>query len=328
VVTTSLPSNPEPRVPAAVLDTVYAALRTAVRGEIRRDEPLARHTTFRVGGPADLYLLPEDEADLQVMLRILAAADVPTRILGNGSNVLAADLGFRGAIIRLCPHCADMRRDGTTLLVGAGAQLGRVVRYAAEQELSGLESTMGIPGTIGGALVMNAGTDFGNIGQIVAEATFFTLAGDFVARRGDELGYGYRESVLQSAELVVLSARLRLEPGEPEAIRAKMARLEEKRTSRQPTECRTAGSTFKNPSDIAAGKLIDRAGCKGHRIGGAEVSPKHANFIIAHPGATAADVHNLANWMHRRVREEHDRDLEMEIELLGDWSGWVADEAT
>jgi UDP-N-acetylmuramate dehydrogenase len=312
-------------VPAA-LDAVAAALRAAVRGEVRRDEPLARHTTFRVGGPADLYLNPADDADLQVMLRILADAGLPVRILGNGSNVLVSDRGVRGAVIRLRPHFADMTRDGATLVVGAGAQLAKVVRFAAEQELAGLESTMGIPGTIGGALVMNAGTDFGNIGQIVEEATVFTLTGERQVRGNAELGYGYRESTLQSGELIVLAARLRLEPGDRDSIYAKMARLEEKRTSRQPTGCRTAGSTFKNPADIAAGKLIDRAGCKEHRIGGAEVSGKHANFIIAHPGATAGDIRNLANWMHRRVREAFGYDLHLEVELLGDWSGWVADE--
>ena len=203
--------------------------------------------------------------------------------------------------------------------------MARVVHFAAAEELSGLESTLGIPGTIGGALVMNAGTDIGSISDLVEEATFLTRAGETITKTGEQLCYGYRCSALQGSDLIVLSARLKLASGNRETIMAKMARLEEKRTSRQPTRCHTGGSTYKNPSDIAAGKLIDRAGCKGHRIGAAEVSAKHANFIIAHPGATAVDIRNLANWMHRRVREEFDYDLEMEIELLGDWSDWTAD---
>ena len=184
---------------------------------------------------------------------------------------------------------------------------------------------MGIPGTIGGALVMNAGTDVGSISDLVQSAVCLTLAGERCELRGEALSYGYRQSALQQSELVVIAACLKLIPNDRETIHAKMARLEEKRTSRQPVHCHTAGSTFKNLPDIAAGKLIDRAGCKGHCIGGAEVSPKHANFIIAHPGATAADIRRLARWMQRRVYEDFDRELEMEIELVGDWLDWEAD---
>ena len=153
--------------------------------------------------------------------------------------------------------------------------------------------------------------------------SFLTASGERIEKTGEQLRYGYRHSALQGGNLIVISARLALVSGDHDTIRAKMARLEEKRTSRQPTRCHTAGSTFKNEPDIAAGKLIDRAGCKGHRIGGAEVSEKHANFIITHPDATAADIRNLAHWMHRRVREAFDRDLHMEVEILGDWSGWL-----
>jgi UDP-N-acetylmuramate dehydrogenase len=312
--------------PDARLDEVARTLRDKMRGDVRRSEPMAMHTTFRVGGPADLFLAPQDDDDLALVLATLAQAEIPLTLLGNGSNLLVADAGVRGAVVRLTPHFAQIARDGDTLQVGAGAKLGRVVHVALAEGLSGLESTMGIPGTIGGALVMNAGTDVGSISDLVEETRCLTAAGEPVVLSGADLAYGYRHSALQGSGLIVVDARLRLAPGEKDAIKAKMERLEEKRTSRQPTRCRTAGSTFKNQPDIAAGKLIDRAGCKGHRIGGAEVSEKHANFIIAHPGATAGDIRNLANWMHRRVRDAHDRDLEMEVELVGDWSGWTADE--
>ncbi len=325
VVTTSL-NLTEHCSEAPAVDVLVHELTAKMRGEVRQSEPMARHTTFRVGGPADLFLAPQDEEDLEMVLRLLHQAGIPTHVIGNGSNLLVADKGIRGAVIRLTPHFAQITRDGDTVVAGAGAKLARVVHFAAAEELSGLESTLGIPGTIGGAMVMNAGTDIGGICDLVERATLLTHAGERVERVNDELLHSYRQSVLQGSDLIVVEARLKLAPGTRETILAKMARLEEKRTSRQPTRCHTAGSTFKNQPDIAAGKLIDRAGCKGYRIGGAEVSEKHANFIIAHPEATASDIRNLANWMHRRVREVHDRDLVMEVEIIGDWSGWTADE--
>jgi len=312
---------------ALLLDGLAHELRAQMRGDVLRDEPMARHTTFRTGGTADLFLMPQDEDDLLVVLRLLAQADVPACLLGNGSNLLVADKGIRGAVVRLTPNFSHMHREGDTIAVGAGAKLARVVHFAAAEALSGLESTMGIPGTIGGAIVMNAGTDVGSISDLVECAHCVNRAGDRVEFTGESLSYGYRQSALQGSDLIVLSARLRLEAGDHETILAKMARLEEKRTSRQPHRCRTAGSTFKNPEDIAAGKLIDRADCKGHRIGGAEVSEKHANFIVAHPGATSSDIRALAEWMRRRVRDVHDRELEMEVEMLGDWDGWTTEEA-
>ncbi|HEX2951240.1 MAG TPA: UDP-N-acetylmuramate dehydrogenase [Armatimonadota bacterium] len=311
-------------VPA--LDELARELTAKISGTVQRNEPMASHTTFRVGGPADLFLRPQDEADLSLMLSLLYQASVPVCVIGNGSNLLVADKGIRGAVIRLTPNFATLIREGDTIIAGAGAKLGRAVHFAAAEELSGLESTMGIPGTIGGALVMNAGTDVGSISDLVESATFLTISGEPIEKSGDQLAYGYRCSALQGGNLIVVSARLKLTAGERDAILAKMARLEEKRTSRQPTRCHTAGSTFKNQPDIAAGKLIDRAGCKGHRIGGAEVSEKHANFIIAHPGATASDIRNLAHWMHHSVQREFDRDLHMEVEIIGDWSDWLPSE--
>ncbi|MHB0939760.1 MAG: UDP-N-acetylmuramate dehydrogenase [Armatimonadota bacterium] len=301
------------------MDELARELAARARGDVRRDEPMARHTTFRVGGPADLFLSPADEEDLILMLRLLYQAEVPVQILGNGSNLLVADRGVRGAVIRLTPNFARVERQGNTLVAGAGAKLARVVHTAAEESLSGLESTLGIPGTVGGALVMNAGTDVGSISDLVDSASFLTGAGERVEKSIEQLCYSYRHSVLQDGGLIVLEARLQLAPGDRDAIQAKMARLKEKRTSRQPVDSRTAGSTFKNPPDIAAGKLLDRSGCKGGRVGGAEVSDMHANFIIANPGATAADVLALAQWMRQRVREAFDRELEMEVELVGEF---------
>jgi len=301
------------------LDGLARELTAKTRGEVRRDEPMAEHTTFRVGGPADLFLTPSDEDDLVLMLRLLYQAEVPVQLLGNGSNLLVADRGIRGAVIRLTPNFARVSREGDTLVAGAGAKLAHVVHVAAEESLSGLESTLGIPGTIGGALVMNAGTDVGSISDLVESATFLTGASERVEKSIEQLCYRYRHSALQGGGLIVLEARLKLAPGDRETIQAKMTRLREKRTSRQPIGSRTAGSTFKNPPDIAAGKLLDRSGCKGGCVGNAQVSAVHANFITAHPGATAADILALAHWMRDRVRAEFDRELELEIELVGDF---------
>lgn len=302
-----------------LLEELATELEAKMHGNLLRNEPMARHTTFRVGGPADLFLVPQDEDDLALALHLLHRAGVPAMVIGNGSNLLVADRGVRGAVIRLAPNFAHVVRDGHTVVAGAGAQLGRVVHFAAAEELSGLESTLGIPGTIGGALVMNAGTDIGSISDLVECATFLTLDGERKEKCIEQLGYGYRRSALQDGNLIVTEARLRLTPGHRDAILAKMTRLEEKRTSRQPYRAHTAGSTFKNPVDIAAGKLLDRSGCKGLRVGDAEVSPKHANFIEAHPGAAAADILALVHLMQQKVRAEFDRELHLEVEVVGDW---------
>lgn len=307
-------------------DELARELGAKMRGEVLRDEPMAAHTTFRVGGPADLFLVPRDEVEVQTALTLLSLAGVPRLVIGNGSNLLVSDNGIRGAVLRLTPHFAQLSRAGDTLMAGAGAKLARVVQFAAAEALSGLESTMGIPGTIGGALVMNAGTDVGSISDLVTCAYCLTAAGERLELYGEQLRYGYRESALQGSDLVVISTCLKLLPHDRAAIHAKMARLEEKRTSRQPIGCHTAGSTFKNLPDIAAGKLLDQAGCKDYCIGGAQVSAKHANFIVAHPGARAADIRRLAEWMRRRVLEVHGRELTLEIEMLGDWSGYSGDE--
>lgn len=309
---------------ASKIVEVALALAKNVRGEIRRDEEMARYTTFRVGGPADLFIMPYDEDDLAVILALLREAEIPVCIIGNGSNILVADKGIRGAVIRLTPRFSAISRDENIITVGAGTKLARAIQFAAAEDLSGLESTMGIPGTIGGALVMNAGTDVGTISDLVESIRYINLAGEMQSKCAAELDYSYRESALQGSNVIVLEARLKLIPDDREKIRDKMTRLEAKRTSRQPTRSRTAGSTFRNTTGFdAAGKMLDHAGCKGHRIGGAEVSMLHANFIITHQEATADDVRKLACWMQRKVEKEINHQLKMEIEMVGDWRDWT-----
>jgi len=294
-------------------------LQSALRGEVALNEPMSRHTTFRIGGRADIFIQPKDEGDLHVAVSWLRQAGLPWRIIGNGSNLLVADAGIRAAVIKLAPALRDVRFNGQGVIAGAGAALATVVNRCATAGWSGLESTVGIPGTVGGALVTNAGTDTGAIGDLVQDAVVMDQAGDVSEVRCAELNYGYRCSSLTLSRHIVLRARLRLTRADPAEVRAKMQRLHLKRSSRQPLGCRSAGSVFKNPPEIAAGKLVDRAGCKGLRVGDAEVSTKHANFIINRGRATAADVRNLMCEVQQRVLRVHGIWLEPEIELIGEW---------
>lgn len=297
-----------------------AELAAAVSGKVLVAEPMSRHTTLRLGGAADYLIMPRTIADIRRALALCRQAGVAVKCVGNGSNLLVADRGYRGAIIKLTPGFADIRFNTHGVVVGAGAKLAKVVEAAAVEGWSGLESTVGIPGTMGGAIVTNAGTDTGSVGDLVSEAVLLDENGAEVRWGEAELAYGYRRSALAGTKMVVLSARLALRPSTTAAVRAKIERLEVKRSSRQPLGCRTAGSTFKNPpGEMAAGKLLDRAGAKGKMIGGAMVSTKHANFIINLGNATAAEARALVAWMQELVLSVYGLWLEPEVEFVGEW---------
>ncbi len=300
-------------------DKIAQEISAKIKGTVSQGEEMYHYTTFHVGGPADLFITPVDYDDLLVTLKILRAAELPVMTIGNGSNMLVSDKGIRGGVLKLQDEFNTITREENDLVIGAGANLQRVVNFAAKQSLSGLESILGIPGTIGGALVMNAGTDIGHICDLVHSVEVVAFDGIRHTLAQCELCYGYRHSSLQNMDCVVVSARLRLIPGEQDAIMTKMNRLREKRTSRQPYGARTAGSTFINPSNIAAGKLLDRSGCKGLQIGGAAVSDKHANFIITHDGVRAADIIILSEKMQKRVFDVFGVELKKEIVMAGEW---------
>lgn len=296
------------------------ALATGLQGKLLLAEPMGRHTTLRLGGPADYLVIPRHLQDIRHALRLFREAGIPVKCLGNGSNLLVSDQGFRGAVIKLTPGFNQIHFNAQGVMVGAGARLATVVEAAAVAGWSGLESTVGIPGTMGGAIVTNAGTDTGAVGDLVTEALLLDENGNQISWQNQELSYGYRSSALAGTRLVVLSARLALRPATTAEVRAKMDRLRIKRSSRQPLGCRTAGSTFKNPpGEMAAGKLLDRAGAKGKCIGDAMVSTKHANFIINRGKATAADVRRLMDWMQELVFTVYGLWLESEIECMGEW---------
>ncbi len=298
-----------------------AELSAAVGGRVRVNVPMGELTTLRVGGPCDVLIEPSTDAELRAAVQWCARTNTPIKVIGNGSNLLAGDKGIRGAVIKLVPNFRETKWFEGGVIAGAGVKLGKLIHDAAEHQLSGLESVLGVPGTVGGALIMNAGTDVGSIGELVEELYALDRHHhELFTRPSKEMKYGYRSCALRGSDVVITGVKLRLVPGDKEEIYSKMRRLGEKRASRQPLGSPTAGSVFKNPEGgPAAGKLLDLAGAKGKRIGGAYVSRKHANWVINGGGATAADLRTLMDWMREVVQTVHGVDLEPEIELCGEW---------
>ena len=302
--------------PRNQLEAAAAELSPRIRGTVRTREPMCRHTTFRIGGPADIFVQPADPDDLAEVLRFARAKGLPHTVIGNGSNLLVGDKGIRGLVIRLAPRFNEIQWLEDGAVVGAGAPLARLVKEATEAGLSGLESTVGIPGTIGGALATNAGTDTGSVGDLVIGATVLDRENTLQEWGARQFAYRYRYSSLSQERAVVVSARLRLEPASREEIAVKVQRLRYKRASRQPLRAWSAGSVFKNPRGVAAGKVLDRAGAKGMRVGDAQISRKHANFLINRGQATAAQMRELIARAHALALRRYGIDLELEIEIV------------
>lgn len=300
-------------------DTLAESLRLRLSAEavVRVDEPLARRTTLRVGGPADVYVEPASESDLAATLQFCAAERVPCLTLGRGSNLLVRDGGFRGVVICLAhPRFAAVEVAGERLICGAGAKLKTVANEARRHELAGLEFLEGIPGSVGGALRMNAGAMGAWLFDVVESVRFMDVAGRIEERRRAELPVEYRACPLLR-EQVALGAVLRGQPGAAAAIEQRMSGFSQKRWTSQPASP-SAGCIFKNPPAIPAGKLIDELGLKGTRVGAAVVATEHANFIINDGGATAADVLGLIELVRRRAQAERGIGLETEVEIVGE----------
>jgi len=300
----------------AVVEQVLARLRSMVRGDVRSCEPMSRHTSFRVGGPADLYVRPADFPSLEAARAILAEAGLPVLVMGLGTNLLVRDGGIRGAVVSTA-RLSGWRVDGTRMLAQSGSPLAALAREAARQGLSGLEFAAGIPGTLGGAVVMNAGAHGMCMADVVERVTVQGRGGRAVLQR-DELEFTYRSSSLRGRDLVVVEAVLNLRPSSGAEVRQRMQALLEVRRRTQPRGLPSAGSFFRNPPGVAAGFLIEQAGCKGMRVGGAEVSPVHANFLVNLGGATAADILALAARVRERVAERFGLWLEPEVEIVGE----------
>ena len=283
------------------------------------NEPMSRHTTFRIGGPADYFVMPSENGQIRDVIRMCREQAVPYYVMGNGSNLLVGDRGFRGVIIQIGRNMSRIDVVGTRIRVQAGALLSKVASAALEASLAGMEFASGIPGTLGGALRMNAGAYGGEMKDIVRGAEVLTAEGEIRQLLVDELGMGYRTSVIARNDYVALGAELSLEPGDPKEIRAKMEELKRRRIEKQPLEYGSAGSTFKRPEGYFAGKLIEEAGLRGYTVGGAQVSEKHCGFVINRGGATAADVMQLMRDVTERVKENSGVTLEPEVKRIGEF---------
>ena len=282
------------------------------------DEPMSRHTTFRVGGPADFFVTPKAKEEVRDVVRICKEAGMPYYIIGNGSNLLVSDAGYRGVIVQIYKEMNEVKVEGDLVKAQAGALLSGIAAKALGAELSGFEFASGIPGTIGGACVMNAGAYGGEMKDVLESVTVLTGEGKIIELDRNELELGYRTSVIAKKGYIVLGAVLKLERGDGEKIKTYMDELKEKRVTKQPLEYPSAGSTFKRPEGYFAGKLIEDAGLRGFQVGGAQVSEKHCGFVINRDHATAADIMELMRQVQIRVKENSGVDLEPEVKRLGD----------
>lgn len=285
--------------------------------DARKDEPMNKHTTFKIGGNADAYIKVNSLSKLSAILKECRQSEVDYMILGNGSNLLVSDEGIKGAVIRLD---GDFRQitliDDTTIYCGAGASLAYLCKFALKCGLTGLEFAWGIPGTVGGAVFMNAGAYDGEMKQVVHSVAHISPEGEIGRTEKENLEFGYRTSVYRSNNMIITGVTLKLEKGNPDEIRRKMDDFLERRSTKQPLEYPSAGSVFKRPEGAFAGALIEQCGLKGKMCGGAQVSEKHAGFIINKSNATAKDVRNLISEIQSTVSEKTGYNLECELIML------------
>lgn len=286
---------------------------------VKVNEPMKRHTTFRIGGPADYFLMPSSEKELKGIIEICKSEGLPYFILGNGSNLLVSDKGYRGVIVQLYKNYGDIAVKGDEIHASAGALLSQIAAAARNSSLTGFEFAGGIPGTLGGAVVMNAGAYGGEMKDVLKEVTVMTAEGEILTLPAEKLQMGYRTSIVKTKGYLVLGAVIALRQGAQEAIKERMKELTEQRVSKQPLEFPSAGSTFKRPEGYFAGKLIMDAGLRGYQTGGAQVSEKHCGFVINKEDATAADVCRLIRDVQNKVKEQFGVTLETEVKFLGEF---------
>ncbi len=280
---------------------------------------MARYTTFHIGGPADVLVNIAAPGEIPLALRAAKLAGVPVTLIGNGSNVLVRDGGIRGLVIRIDGAMTAIRREGNMLRVQSGALMRSAANFAMNEGLSGLEEVAGIPGTMGGGVIMNAGAYGGELSQVVTRVDGISLSdGKPVSFEGEALGFSYRHSAMMNAGVVVTDVAMQLRPGDPEQIKARMDELAKARREKQPLEYPSAGSTFKRPEGYFAAKLIDACGLRGLSVGDAQVSEKHAGFVINRGSARASDVLELIQQIKTRVFDAYGVELEPEIRILGE----------
>ena len=298
----------------------YDELTNIVSEEnVKIDELMKPHTTFRVGGPADYFVVPGSIDEIRQVVSLCREYEIPFYIIGNGSNLLVSDAGYRGVIIQCYRSMSRIEVNGERITAQAGAILSQIANQALAAELTGFEFASGIPGTLGGACVMNAGAYGGEMKDVLEEVTVLTGDGEVLTLAKEELDMGYRTSRIAKKGYIVLEAVLSLKKGDADQIKEKMDELRKKRTTKQPLEYPSAGSTFKRPERYFAGKLIQDAGLRGFEVGGAQVSEKHCGFVINKDNATAADINDLMNQVSARVKEKFGVVLEPEVKRLGEF---------
>ncbi len=299
-------------------DTLIQIFENKGVGTILIDEPMNKHTSFKIGGPVDLMILPNSEEELIDAIDICKKNNLSYMIMGNGSNLLIKDGGIRGVIIKLNENFNEVEVRNDRIYAKAGALLNAISRNALENSLSGFEFATGIPGTLGGALTMNAGAYGGEMKDIVESVRVLDSDGKLKEYSNSEMNFRYRGSRVGDENLVVISAVLKLIPAKKEDIKATIDDLTHRRTSKQPLEYPSGGSTFKRPEGYFAGKLIEDSGLRGLRYGGAQVSKKHCGFIINTGGASCMDVITLIGIIKKTVKDNYDVELEREIKLIGE----------
>lgn len=285
---------------------------------VLKQEPMKKHTTFRVGGPAEYYMIPKRD-EIEALIRLCNHYNIPFLIIGNGSNLLVSDRGIRGAVIEIGKEMDEIQIEGERIVVQAGALLSKTAHRAMKESLTGMEFAAGIPGCVGGAVTMNAGAYGGEIKDILSCVTILTKEGEVKKLSAKELELSYRHSIISAKEYIVLDAEFVLKKGEREQIESRMEELKEKRVEKQPLEYPSAGSTFKRPEGYFAGKLIMDAGLRGFQVGGAAVSEKHCGFVINRGDATAADIYQLIQEVQKEVSRRFGVKLEPEVKMVGDF---------
>jgi len=298
-------------------EDIYEILTKDIpNSEVYLNESMKKHTSFKIGGNADIYVKAKRVEDIIYIINYTKKENIPLTVIGNGSNLLVKDNGIRGITMQI--DLQEIVVEDTKVIVGAGVKLGALATITLKNELTGFEFAAGIPGSIGGAVKMNAGAYGGEFKDIVQEVTAITLDGEIKTFTSEELDFSYRHSRFSVADEIILAATLKLEKGNPEEIKNKMDELLVARKTKQPLELPSAGSTFKRGSDFYASKIIEEAGLKGYKIGGAQVSEKHSGFVVNVDNATAKDVLDLTDYMKKVVFEKFGKKLELEVEIVGE----------
>ncbi len=288
-------------------------------GRIAAEEPMSAHTTFQTGGAVEVFAEPADMDELKKTLGLLKSKGEHFYLIGNGSNLLVSDKGLRGVAIHLAKGFGDICIEGNTLICGASATLSQIARAALAHSLTGFEFAAGIPGSLGGAIVMNAGAYDGEMKQVVKSVTLMNYEGETVKKSAEEMRFSYRHSLLKEEQLIVLEAEIVLQKGDAEKIKEKMDDLAARRREKQPLEYPSAGSTFKRPKGYFAAKLIQDAGLRGFCVGDAQVSEKHCGFVVNKGSASSADIYALIKEVQKRVKASAGVDIETEVICLGEF---------